>query len=642
MNLTLKEEAMKLISSLLGRRQFLIAFVSSAITLAFGRVAKAFNFLFKERVASASATSESSKTKPIKGIVVYYSATGNTAQVAGAIYRGMKSIIACDVAPIKKVKPADMAKYDVMAIGAPNWYMRVPANVYVFTHDMPRMDGKHCIIFGTHGGDPVSQFWALSKNILKKGMTIIGWSDWYGSDLIQGGQPDGEWGHPDEIDLAEAEAFGRRMAEYSIRIYAGDKTIIPEIPTPDKGQAGMWSPRVNELGNITFAGPPPNSIPEFDFSKCIYPRCTQCIENCPVHAIDFSVVTTASSIVDGASTGYPLVLKEACEHCGGLCERVCHYDAITYAGEEYQKVINMKKCTYPKCTVCLDHCPQDAIDFSVNPPVFHNWCENGDYICFDVCPQNAIEYINHDVIHWWARGMNFTPPEGTSRTGAGDDEASYWKSHYAANFRPRIRLKDMGSLGSLMNFTIYPRVQMREELWPYRITSLNLSEQGNSTLGQPQPGQPQRRSSLNQGLEGLSLPTGTITGNDMPKIVTIIRQVLDKISESTVSNEKRADYQTIKSGILSFQDWLKQQGCITEVSAPYDLEATDKYSKTIFWTYPGQLPFDIVFNMGGDIKKQYRLLIFVSEVDLLDFANLVENEGLPIPFEDFYKGRKGL
>jgi len=157
---------------------------------------------------------------------------------------------------------------------------------------------------------------------------------------------------------------------------------------------------------------------------------------------------------------------------------------------------------------------------------------------------------------------------------------------------------------------------------------LSLFAESNSTLAQPQTGQPQSGSSLNQGLEAYSLPTGTITENDIPKIKTVIQQVLDKISESKKSAGKRADDQTIKSGILTFQDWLKRQGCISQASTNYDIEAADKSSGNIFFTYPGQLPFDIVFKMGGDMEKPYRLLIFVTRVDLFNFASLVENKSI--------------
>jgi hypothetical protein len=165
------------------------------------------------------------------------------------------------------------------------------------------------------------------------------------------------------------------------------------------------------------------------------------------------------------------------------------------------------------------------------------------------------------------------------------------------------------------------------------LALLKLFAQSNSSMaqpqqGQPQMGQPQGGPSQVRGLETFSLPVGPITENDMPRIKTVIQQVLNKISESKKSAGKRSDYQTIKSVILTFQDWLKRQGCVSQASTTYDLEATDKYSENIFVPYPGQLPFDIVFNMGAGVKKQHRLLIFVSPVDLLDFASLVENKSI--------------
>jgi hypothetical protein len=140
--------------------------------------------------------------------------------------------------------------------------------------------------------------------------------------------------------------------------------------------------------------------------------------------------------------------------------------------------------------------------------------------------------------------------------------------------------------------------------------------------------------SLSQGLKTYSLPTETVAENDMPKVKTIIREVLGNISESMKTAGQRADYQTIKSGLLAFQEWLKAQGCVSEASTSYDIENTDMYSENIFITYPGQLPFDIVFKMGGDIQKPYRLLLFVTTVDLFNFGSLVENRsggGVPVP-----------
>jgi len=159
---------------------------------------------------------------------------------------------------------------------------------------------------------------------------------------------------------------------------------------------------------------------------------------------------------------------------------------------------------------------------------------------------------------------------------------------------------------------------------------INLFAERNFSMGQPQ-----RDVSLSS-LKAFSLPAGPITENDMPKIKTLIQQVLGRISEPVKSSGNRADNQTIKSNILTFQEWLKAQECVSQASpqAFYDIEAADRYSDNIFMTYPGQLPFDIIFKMEGDIEKPYRLLMFVTPVHLFEFASLVENKsigGVPVP-----------
>ena len=58
----------------------------------------------------------------------------------------------------------------------------------------------------------------------------------------------------------------------------------------------------------------------------------------------------------------------------------------------------MSKCKYPECTLCVDYCSMDAIDFSVNPPVFKQSCE-GDDLCWVICPEGAIEITNNDITH---------------------------------------------------------------------------------------------------------------------------------------------------------------------------------------------------------------------------------------------------
>jgi ferredoxin/flavodoxin len=454
---------MSFMHPLLKRRQFLTSSISSAAMLAFGRLSKAFGFAVQGGAAK----------KPLKGIVVYYSATGSTGKIAKAIYQGMKSVIDCDVAPLKKIDPQKMAKYDVIAIGGPIWYYRETANLRLFIYRMPNMAGKLCVPFCTHGTQPSGFFWSLDQPLRKKEFTIIGWRDWYGaaSHVLHMPKPYVTDGHPDEIDMNEARAFGKEMAERATRIVAGEKNLIPEIPTgPDtdplwlKGgmdslMGGMPSPVGNGArsggetargsaaggpgmsmpgGNAAAAGGPGRgttgggattsaepgrgtpaaggpgaqggagmrgaggpggrggrgpgavqTVPKINTLKCVYPRCTACIDNCVANALRFSITSPAAS-VSGSS-----IFVQGCIHCGQpFCERACNYDALLYEVTDKTKhVIDMKKCTYPKCTLCADNCPMNAIDFSGKQPVYHNQCEGCD-LCWCVCPKDAISITN--------------------------------------------------------------------------------------------------------------------------------------------------------------------------------------------------------------------------------------------------------
>ncbi|MDB9823343.1 hypothetical protein OAC89_06575 [Deltaproteobacteria bacterium] len=143
--------------------------------------------------------------------------------------------------------------------------------------------------------------------------------------------------------------------------------------------------------------------------------------------------------------------------------------------------------------------------------------------------------------------------------------------------------------------------------------------------------QPQWTPFLTQGLlDAYSLPAGPITENDIPRIKTVMQEVLNEVSESIKSAElakNKADVQPIMLGVLIFQDWLRGQGCVKQVSNWY-VETIDKYSDEMSRIYPGEVPFDIVFDMGEDIKAKdslYRLMIFVNNIDLLKFASLIEN-----------------
>jgi hypothetical protein len=184
-------------------------------------------------------------------------------------------------------------------------------------------------------------------------------------------------------------------------------------------------------------------------------------------------------------------------------------------------------------------------------------------------------------------------------------------------------------------FVIYGALMAQPEMDPPQI--------GPSQTAQPGGGS--REGS--QELASYTLPSGQIQASDMPRVQSVMEEVLKKISTSRTTSGQGGSYldlDTVKSSIFSFMDWLNGQGCVNKASTTYDIESTDGYDENIFAVYPGQLPFDIIFNMKGDVNPQYRLLIFVSRVDLLSFGNLMENTslaGIPVP-EPWPSGYLGL
>ena len=132
----------------------------------------------KDAAASGTATSEKSAISAGKVAVVYFSWSGNTrfaaetiAKKAGAALFEIKAETpynsnfnkCCDEAKpecygkklraIKPIEGLDLAKYDVVLVGTPDWWgtMAPPVRTWV-TQNKEALKGKTVCIFQTHGG----------------------------------------------------------------------------------------------------------------------------------------------------------------------------------------------------------------------------------------------------------------------------------------------------------------------------------------------------------------------------------------------------------------------------------------------------------------------------------------------------------
>ncbi|MBI5585230.1 MAG: flavodoxin domain-containing protein, partial [Deltaproteobacteria bacterium] len=168
----------------------------------------------------------------MKSLIVYYSQSGNTRKVARAIHRGLsREVEQCDLKTVKEADPREVDQYDLIGLGSPVWCGAETPNIRRFIENIPRQQGRPIFSFNTHGVMPEQYFPTVVRRLQGRGFTVIGMRDWFGDARFQmAPSPYFTHGHPDEIDLQEAEDFGREMAQVSRRIAGGETGLIPPVP----------------------------------------------------------------------------------------------------------------------------------------------------------------------------------------------------------------------------------------------------------------------------------------------------------------------------------------------------------------------------------------------------------------------------
>jgi NAD(P)H dehydrogenase (quinone) len=154
-----------------------------------------------------------------KGLVIYFSKSGNTKQMAEIIAKSMNEAgLPTDCKSVEKVKVADLLAADAIAAGSPTYYGQMaPALMQLFTDSVSKhgsLTGKVGAAFASSaniGGGNETTIMGILEAMLIHGMIIQGdaQGDHYGPVSI---------GRPDERVSGQCQKLGQKIAQLTAKL----------------------------------------------------------------------------------------------------------------------------------------------------------------------------------------------------------------------------------------------------------------------------------------------------------------------------------------------------------------------------------------------------------------------------------------
>ena len=156
----------------------------------------------------------------VKAIVLYYSRSGNTKEMAEIITKAMNEAdLPTECKPINEVKPADVVGFDAIVIGSPTYYGHMAASIKQLFDDLVtrhgQLDGKVGAAFHSAaniGGGNETTIMGIIEAMLISGMIVQGdpKGDHYGPVSID---------KPDQRVEKQCTRRGRRIAELTKKLF---------------------------------------------------------------------------------------------------------------------------------------------------------------------------------------------------------------------------------------------------------------------------------------------------------------------------------------------------------------------------------------------------------------------------------------
>jgi NAD(P)H dehydrogenase (quinone) len=156
-----------------------------------------------------------------KGIVIYYSRSGNTKKMAEIIAKAMNQAeLPTTCVSVNDVQPKDLLNYDAIVVGSPTYYGHMAGTIKQLFDDTVsfhgKLDGKVGAAFTSAaniGGGNETTIMGITEAMLIAGCIVQGdpQGDHYGPVSI---------GKPDERVERQCARRGRRIAELTKRLTA--------------------------------------------------------------------------------------------------------------------------------------------------------------------------------------------------------------------------------------------------------------------------------------------------------------------------------------------------------------------------------------------------------------------------------------
>jgi len=156
-----------------------------------------------------------------KGIVIYYSRSGNTKQMAEIIAKEMNEAgLKTECKSVEKVKAEDLLSYDAIVVGSPTYYGNMAGPIKdLFDESVTyhgQLDGKVGAAFSSAaniGGGNETTIMGIIEAMLISGMVVQGdpQGDHYGPVSI---------GKPDKRVQQQCQRRGQRIAELTKKLHS--------------------------------------------------------------------------------------------------------------------------------------------------------------------------------------------------------------------------------------------------------------------------------------------------------------------------------------------------------------------------------------------------------------------------------------